>query len=458
MVRLSGPTPGSVIIRSAASLAGAVTPPGAKSGTVRALLCATLAHGTSTVLRPGDGANIAAMAAACEHLGASIDRASEQQWTIVGAGGRLPEECELSAGNSGIVLRLLAAVGAHARRWEITSAIPESLGKRGNAELAKALGHLGAYCHGQGVDTRPPLVVGRHGGGGASGGGRGGQLRGGTVHVSVARSTQFLSGLLYLAPLAGGRVEIHPYGSPSAPGMVRTTLAALATAGITVEHDEALSRFTIPVGQAYHPARFAATADGSSAAGLLAAAAVVPGSHVRIMGFHADGQGSDAMAETAARMGADVRRHDTSVTVRGSELLRAVHVDGSRFPDGVLPLAALACYARGTSVFYNVQPLRYKECDRISDFLRQLAAAGAEVSERHDAIIIHGTGRLAGGAAASGCHDHAVVMALAVAGLRADAKLRIDGAGAVAQTYPGFFAALAALGAPVEVVEPPEVR
>ncbi len=443
--------PGSVIVRKADGLAGTVTPPGAKSGTVRALLCATLARGTSTVVRPGDGANIAAMAAACERLGARIDRADDQEWTIAGAGGRLPEECEFSAGNSGIVLRLLAAVGGHAHRWEVTAAVPDSLGRRGNAELAMALGQLGCYCHGQGADIRPPLVAGRRGAR---------ESWGGAADVAVGRSTQFLSGLLYLAPLAGGRVVIHAHGTPSAPGMVRVTLAALAAAGIVVEHDEALGRFVVPAGQEYRPARFAATADGSSAAGLLAAAAAVPGSRVRISGFHADGQGSDAMAETVARMGAEVREHDATLTVCGTEHLRPVQVDGARFPDGVLPLAALACYARGTSVFYNVEPLRHKECDRISDFLRQLAAAGAQVSERRDAIVIHGTGRLPGGGAVSGCHDHAVVMALAVAGLRADAPLRIDGAEAVAQTYPGFFAALAGLATPggvIEAVAPAEV-
>ena len=447
MPRPPDPVPDSVVVGAASALAGTVTPPGAKSGTVRALLCATLAPGSSTVQRPGDGANIAAMAAACEQLGARITRHGDQEWTIAGAGGALPAECELSAGNSGIVLRLLAAVGAHARRWVVDAAVPESLGRRGNAELADALGQLGAYCLGQGTDVRPPLTVGRR----ATAAGR---RPAGIVGISVSRSTQFLSGLLYLAPLAGGRVEIHASGTASAPGMIRATVTALAAAGVMVEHDPELSRFVIPAGQAYQPARYAATADGSSAAGLLAAAAAVPGSQVRIEGFYADGQGSDAMAQTVARMGADVTLDEGGATVRGAERLHPVQVDGSKFPDGVLPLAALSCYASGTSVFYNVEPLRYKECDRITDFLRQLTAVGALVSERRDAILVHGTGHLPGGAAAFGCHDHAVVMALATAALRATAPVRIDGAAAVAQTYPGFFAAIAGLGAPVEPVSP----
>jgi 3-phosphoshikimate 1-carboxyvinyltransferase len=117
-------------------------------------------------------------------------------------------------------------------------------------------------------------------------------------------------------------------------------------------------------------------------------------------------------------------------------------------------MAALACFARGTSVFHNVETLRFKECDRISDFRHELVAAGADVEERRDAIIVHGRAGVRGGTTVSGRHDHSVVMALAAVAMRSELGLTIDGWRAVGQTYRGFFDDLSSLGATVTAAEP----
>jgi 3-phosphoshikimate 1-carboxyvinyltransferase len=420
------------------ALRGEVTPPGAKSATVRAVLSATLAGGTSSVRNGGTGDNVRAMVRACEAMGARVETGPGGEWSVTGVDHRLPAHLELDAGNSGIVLRLLAAVGAVTERCLVGSSCPESLGRRGNRELAEALAQLGAECRGEGEDFRPPLAVGRGGG-----------LRGGRVTVSGRRSSQFLSGLLFLAPLVGEDLELEVVGGLTSRSMVRTTVQTLAAAGVEVRHDAGLTSFALAAGQRYRSATFTVPSDASSVAGLLGAAAAVPGSEVRIAGPPED-EGTDVALGVLERMGVVLWRGKGELVCRGAERLHPVEVDGSTCTDSVLPLAALACFAEGTSRFHSCETLRYKECDRISDFRRQLVAAGADVEETRDSLVVHGRAAIRGGATVDGCHDHSVVMALSALALRSELGLTVRGAGSVAQTYPTFFEHLAALGAGVE--------
>ena len=420
-------------------LRGAVTPPGAKSGTVRALLCGTLAPGTTTIHNAGTGDNVRAMATACERLGAGIVRLDERTWQVTGIDHALPDSAELSAGNSGIVLRLLTALGAAMGHCEVCTDNPESLGTRGNQELIDALHQFGAHARGTGPKACPPLVVGRGDG-----------LRGGDVGVSCARSSQFLSGLLFLAPLTGEDVRITVVDELHAAPMVSTTVEAMARAGVRVDVGADWRTYRIAAGQRYRPGSYSVASDASSVAGILAAAAVVPGSRVDVSGFQGNDMGTAAMIKAMAEMGVRVDREGDTVVCHGAERVRPIALDGSACPDSVLPLAALACFADGTSVFSNVETLRYKECDRISDFCHELTAAGARVEERRDAIIVHGTPEIAGGGEVFGHHDHSVVMAMAVVGLRSARGLTIRGWESVGQTYRGFFDDLRELGAVVE--------
>ncbi|HEX2297669.1 MAG TPA: hypothetical protein VHH34_03975, partial [Pseudonocardiaceae bacterium] len=389
--------------------------------------------------------NIRAMAAACRTLGAEITELDARTWTVTGVDHDLPARARLDAGNSGIVLRLLTAVGAAMQQCTVGTRFDASLGRRGNHELVEALRQLGATADGVGAEMCPPLVVGRGSG-----------LTGGTVRISGRRSSQFLSGLLFLAPLVGQsgttgvRIEVSDELS-SAP-MVMTTVHALARAGVKVDVSADQLHYSVPAGQRYGAADFPVASDASSVAGLLAAAAAVPGSHTRISGFTGNDQGTDAMIAALGSMGVSITREGDTLVCAGAERITPITMDGSACPDSVLPMAALACFANGTSVFSNVETLRYKECDRISDFCHELAVAGAHVEERRDAIIVHGQGTVRGGTEVSGRHDHSVVMAMAAVALRSEQGLAIRGWESVGQTYRGFFDDLSTLGARVSVV------
>ncbi len=418
-------------------LVGTLTPPGAKSGTVRALLAGTLAAGTTVIHNAGSGDNVRAMADGCRALGARVQVGIGRTLTVEGVGGQLPESAELDAGNSGIVLRLLTAVGAAAAsHCVVATSNHHSLGRRGNVELVDALRQFGADCHGSGEQACPPLVV--SGGGG---------LHGGTVAISGRRSSQPVSGLLFLAPMIGADIEVVVQDRLSAPAMVRATVETLARSGITMQTSPDGLRYRVAAGQSYRPATHQVATDASSLAGILAVTAAAPGSRVTVAGVAADDHGAALTVAALSRMGVRIEQREDTLTCYGPEELRSDEFDGSGFMDSVLPLAALACYAPGTTVFRNVEPLRFKECDRISDFRHELCAAGADVEERPDALIVHGQKRIRGGTRVQGRHDHSVVMALAALAVRSDEGLTIEGWHSVGQTYRAFFDDLAAIGA-----------
>ena len=114
-------------------------------------------------------------------------------------------------------------------------------------------------------------------------------------------------------------------------------------------------------------------------------------------------------------------------------------------------LAAAAALSQGRTRFFNVENLRHKECDRITDFLAALRELGVKGEERRDELIIEGNPEgYPGGTTVSGQGDHRVIMALTIVGLRCRAPITITGAEHVAKSYPDFFGDLRRLGARIE--------
>jgi 3-phosphoshikimate 1-carboxyvinyltransferase len=194
--------------------------------------------------------------------------------------------------------------------------------------------------------------------------------------------------------------------------------------------------------------------DYPGSAAILAAAAVTK-SDVKVHRLAEQSkQGERAVVDVLQMMDVPLTHQNGTVHVQGNGRLRPVEFDGDAATDAVLAMVAAAVYADGTSRFYNVENLRYKECDRITDFLTELKKAGANVEERQSEIIVHGrpTG-LEGGVTINAHYDHRVIMALTVVGLRCRKPLVIKDAHHVAKSYPQFFDHITSLGASIERVE-----
>ncbi|HET8913806.1 MAG TPA: 3-phosphoshikimate 1-carboxyvinyltransferase [Ktedonobacteraceae bacterium] len=419
--------------------------PSSKYYMLRYLLAATLAQGESSLHYPAHSDDSEALFRGCRALGAELEWQDEQRQVLrvkgtelLGVAGREREATVIEVGNAGAVLRLLLGVGAMLPDVTFTTAYPQSLGKRPNRELLEALTRLGANCEGQGPEGLLPIRI------------RGGNLHGGEVEISGARSSQYLSSLLFLAPLLPEGLEIQVVDQLKSQPLVSMTLNVLEEAGIVVEHDRKLSWFAIEGGQQYQPRRYELPGDYPSAAALLAAVAVTndPASRITLNRLRPGAEDGEALLDAFKRMGADLQRQGETVTLRGGRRLHGIELDGDKLIDSIPVLVALASFADGESYFYNIESLHYKESDRILDLCAELRKAGCAVTPRQDAIVVRGQPQgIEGGVSVEGHNDHRLLMALTIAGLRSRRGLTLCGVEHIAKSYPDFFEVLKHLGA-----------
>lgn len=428
-----------VRVKPTKRLAGTINPLSSKNYTTRYLLAAALADGTSTILHPAESEDGEAMRRCLRHLGADITEDGEQM-TVTGFGRRPHPVKELDPGNAGAVARFLMAVGAFLPEVTFINSYPASLGKRPHGDLLKALEQMNVRSESR--DGRLPVTL------------YGGNPKGGHISVSGAISSQFLSALLFLTPLLDENSTVEVTGGLKSKPAVRQTLDVLDQAGIAIEADKDLLRYRVPGRQEYQTNTYTVPGDYPGTAAIMAAAAVLE-SDVTILRMDAHSlQGERAIVDVLRNMGVPLKHENDTVSIRGNGRLRAVEFDGDRATDAVLAMTAAAVFAEGTSRFYNVENLRYKECDRISDFRRELVKAGAVVEEKQDEIIVRGSPQgVKGGVEIHSHYDHRVIMALTVVGLRSDEGVLIRDAHHVAKSYPQYFDHLRALGAEIEKID-----
>lgn len=428
-----------VIVHPTTTLQGEIQALSSKNYTTRYLLVAALAEGTSTIYYPAHSEDSDAMRRCIRDLGAVIEE-DDEKIIIKGFGSTPKHVSELNVGNAGAVLRFLMSIAALCPEVTFVNTYPESLGKRPHDDLIEALGEMGIEVEHQ--SGRLPITI------------RGGKPRGGKIKVSGSVSSQYLSSLLFLTPLLEEDSEIEVLHDLKSKVVVGQTLEVLAQAGIKIEASEDLMHYRIPGNQRYEAKNYVVQGDYPGSAAILAAAAVLNSDVVVHRLEEHSKQGERAVIDVLKAMGVPLTHENGIVHVKGTGKLKAIEFDGDHFTDAVLAMVAAAVFAEGTSRFYNVENLRYKECDRITDYLHELRKAGANVEERQSEIIVHGRPEgLEGGVEINAHYDHRVIMSLTVVGLRAKQPIKIKDAHHVAKSYPQYFEHLQSLGAQVEWVE-----
>ncbi len=428
-----------LIVKPTPRLEGEFGALSSKNYTTRYLLVAALAEGTSTVYFPAHSEDSDAMRRCIQDLGAVL--VEDEEKAVITGFGRSPKDVkELNVGNAGAVLRFLMGIASLCPDVTFVNTYPDSLGKRPHDDLITALGQMGVQVeHNSG---RLPIRI------------RGGEPRGGKIKVSGSVSSQYLSALLFLTPLLAEDSEIEVTGDLKSKVVVGQTLEVLEQAGIVIHASEDYMHFRVPGNQAYQAKSYIVQGDYPGSAAVLAAAAVTE-SDVLVKRLPVvSKQGERAVVDVLRMMEVPLTHENDEVHVQGNGRLKAVEFDGDAATDAVLAMVAAAVFAEGTSRFYNVENLRYKECDRITDYLAELRKAGAHVEERQAEIIVHGRPEgVEGGVEINAHYDHRVIMALTIVGLRAKKPLRIKDAHHVAKSYPQFFDHMQALGARVEWVK-----
>jgi 3-phosphoshikimate 1-carboxyvinyltransferase len=208
--------------------------------------------------------------------------------------------------------------------------------------------------------------------------------------------------------------------------------------GIRISHDEGLTQFGIEGGQSYRPSAYTVEGDWSGAAFLLVAGAIAGKAVVTGLDLHSL-QADRAVLAALEAAGADLTVEEEGVSVEGRDL-RAFIFDAADCPDLFPPLAALAAHCEGTSVIYGAERLVHKESDRAGALKEEFGRMGILIETCGNRMEVHG-----GVVQPTKVHahnDHRIAMACAVAALRSQGEIAIEGSECVAKSYPGFFSDL----------------
>jgi 3-phosphoshikimate 1-carboxyvinyltransferase len=310
-----------------------VKPPGSKSITNRALICAALAEGNSTLLGALDSEDTRVMIEALGSLGVAVEHdAAAATIRVAGCGGRFPRAtAELFLANSGTSIRFLTAAAALGRGRYRLDGVPR-MRQRPIEDLLVALRQLGADARSELNTGCPPVVVAGDG------------LRGGAATVAGESSSQFLSALLLAAPYADARVEVCVEGELVSKPYVDMTLAVMRSFGIEVDAAD-YRRFVAAGRRRYRGTTYEIEPDASAASYFFAAAAIT-GGEVAVEGLSQQSlQGDVAFCDCLAQMGCGVEDNGRSIVVRG-RMLRGIDVNMNAISDTVQTLAAVALFAK----------------------------------------------------------------------------------------------------------------
>jgi len=414
-------------VEPAASLVGHVVVPGDKSISHRAVLIGALGDGQTRVGGFGRSGDTQATVDAVRALGVEVEDVADDELVVHGVGLRGLRPGSVDCRNAGTLMRLLAGVVA-GQEGEFILSGDESLSTRPMERIAAPLRRMGGAV--ETTDGHAPLVVGGSG-----------ALRGIEFEPEVA-SAQVKSAIL----LAG----LNANGPTTVVERIPTrdhTERMLEAAGTRVRRGA--SSVTVEPAGALRLEEVVVPGDFSSAAPLLVAAALVPGSNVTIhdLGVNPRRTGLlDVLERMGARVSVFERRRAggepvASVQVQPGELV-ATEVGSDEVPGLVdeLPLVALlASHARGETRVSGAGELRVKETDRIEAVTDGLRPLGARIRSQPDGWTVQGVPARLRGGRIDARGDHRIAMLGAVAGLASREGVAIEGADTAAISFPGFY-------------------
>ncbi|WP_029099619.1 3-phosphoshikimate 1-carboxyvinyltransferase [Brevibacillus thermoruber] len=424
-------------VQPAKRIEGTVRVPGDKSISHRAVMFGALAEGTTTIEGFLPGADCLSTIDCFRRMGVDIEQEGDRV-TVHGKGwyGLQEPSQHLDVGNSGTTIRLMAGILA-TQPFHAVMEGDESIAKRPMRRVIGPLRQMGAKIDGRKDGEYTPLSI------------RGGDLQGISYQSPVA-SAQVKSAIL----LAG--LQAKGVTSVTEPQLSRDhTERMLQAFGVKVVRDG----LTVSVegGQTLKGRAIRVPGDISSAAFLIAAVMMVPGSSLLIenVGINPSRTG---IIDVVRAMGGRIELQNERVVneepvadllVTHAEL-RGIEIGGEIIPrliDEIPVIAVMATQASGRTVIRDAEELRVKETDRIATVASQLSRFGAKVTPTPDGLIVEGATPLTG-ATIDSMGDHRIGMAMAIAGLAAGGETVIENDEAINVSFPGFADILAHISKP----------
>jgi 3-phosphoshikimate 1-carboxyvinyltransferase len=409
----------------------AVTVPGSKSITNRALVLAALASQEVPCVLTGvlNSEDTVLMVDCLRCLGLTVRWESPESLIVFAREESVSDTkpVELAVGNSGTTMRFLTAMLATRPGRFRLDGVPR-MRERPVQDLLDALNQiLGVRATSEAGNGCPPVVIENSG-----------RVKADTITVRANVSSQFLSGLLMAAPYLASEdrgITVRIDGPLVSEPYVEMTLSMMRTWGHVVERPESNA---YRIGQNAVPlfkGPYAIEPDASAASYFWALPAIL-GGRITVAGLTRNSlQGDVAFVDVLQRMGCRVEECESGITVHGGPL-KGIDVDMNAISDTVMTLGAVACFADGPTTIRNVAHIRHKETDRIAALATELRRLGAEVDEFADGLTIKP--RPLHGAEVETYNDHRMAMSLALIGLKVPG-VKIKNPGCVAKTYPGFW-------------------
>jgi 3-phosphoshikimate 1-carboxyvinyltransferase len=441
-----------LVAKSGNPLRGEAHLPGDKSISHRAALLASLAEGTSIFTNFLDAGVTRAMLNALSDLGISWQlEGTRLEVTGKGLAGFRPPSQRLNCGHSATTMRLLAGALAAAG---IPAVLDGSAGlrKRPMQRIVEPLRRMGVGISASPQGT-PPLAISP----------RPTALPLRTLDYNLPVASAQVKSCLLLAGLAArGVTRLHE------PGPSRDhTERMLYEMGVRVSSRVSEGNYPYsvelfpPAGQKLSPVRASIPGDFSSAAFLITAALVVPGSELKLRGVGLNPTRT-GLLDALKAMGASIQVQRTGhqageplgdLHVRHSQL-RGGTVSGQlvvRMIDEFPAFAVAAACAQGVTRVCEASELRHKESDRITALVMELAHLGVEIVETSDGFTVTGHGTVKGGSIYP--HgDHRLAMAMAVAGLASEEPVVVQNAAIIHESFPEFISTLRSMNAALEEI------
>jgi 3-phosphoshikimate 1-carboxyvinyltransferase len=431
-------------------LSGRVRVPGDKSISHRALMLGALATGRTHITGLLEGEDVLNTAKALEALGTEVRKLGDS-WEVLGRGvGGLVEPARaIDYGNSGTGLRLMMGVVAgHAMRVRFVG--DPSLSRRPMGRVLEPLVRMGIEVEEVGHKTLPLTI----------------------------RGTQDLMPIEYVTPVASAQVKsavllagLHASGAttvvePQATRDHTERMLRYFGARLTIAEHDGARAITVAGDAELEGRKVNVPGDPSSAAFLVSAALIVPGSEIAIEGVLVNPTRTGFYV-TLAEMGADIQlcneREEGGEPV-ADILVRHSRLKGVRVPPGRAPsmideypvLACLAAYAEGETRLEGLAELKVKESDRLLATAAGLAANGVTAKVEGEVLTVAGSGLgvgVQGGGTVATHLDHRIAMAFLTLGLGADRPVTVDDADTINTSFREFRSLMERLGATVGVPE-----
>lgn len=435
-------------IQSTNNLSGLVRVPGDKSISHRSIMLGSLAEGTTHVRGFLEGEDALATMNIFRALGVEIEGPDHGEVTIQGVGlhGLKPASVDLDCGNSGTSMRLLSGLLA-GQGFESVLVGDDSLSKRPMKRVIDPLALMGADIEPT-EGGKPPLKI---------------------------KATKNLKSIHYDLPMASAQVK----SCVLLAGLYAQGATSVTEPAITRDHTERMLRgfgaevkvegnkVTLEGGQTLRATQIDVPSDISSAAFVMVAASIAENADVTLkhVGMNPTRTG---IVEILKLMGANLEISNESV-VGGEPVadirVRQAELKGINIPEHLVPLAidefpvlfVAAANARGQTVLTGAEELRVKESDRIAVMADGLRACGVDAEPTEDGMVIQGLGEQSGlryqGSTIQSHGDHRIAMSFAVAALRCQGTMKIQGAQTVNTSFPGFVSLMQSLGMNIQAIE-----